>query len=413
VPTAAVPTPDLAGFRADARRWLEEHCPDSMRTPITSAADVVFGGRRATFPDDDARRWLELMAGRGWTAPTWPVEYGGAGLSRPEARALAAEMRSLGCRQPVASVHGIGMLGPTMIQYATDEQCRRFLPATAAGRIRWCQGFSEPGSGSDLASVRTRATRDGDEYVVSGQKIWTTYAHDCDWIFLVARTDPDAPKRAGLSFFLVDLETPGITVRPITLISGVSEFCEVFFDDVRVPAGNRIGDDGAGWSITKTVLSHERRLAGEDAGLGTNRHDGREFVRLARHLLDRPTGPLPDDVLRAAIARVDIEQECCRAALRRAAAPAGTGGSDGGLHPSMVKLALSTLLKRQADLSCRLAGYAGLGWAGETFSAGELELTRDYLFTKAWTIAGGSSEIQLNIIARRILGLPHLGPEVE
>ena len=332
--------------------------------------------------------------------------------SRAEARILAEEMRRLGCRQPIASVHGIGMLGPTIIQFATDDQCRRFLPPTAAGAIRWCQGFSEPGSGSDLASVSTRATRDGDEYVISGQKIWTTYAHDCDWIFVVARTDPGAPKRAGLSFFLVDLETPGITVRPITLISGVSEFCEVFFDDVRVPASNRIGDEGAGWTITKTVLSFERGLVGQDAGLGTNRHDGREFVRLARAGLDCPEGPLPDDSVRQAIARLDVEQECCRAALRRAA---GRGGPTTGtaLHPSMVKYALSELLKRQADLSCRLAGFTGLGWAGEVFTPEQLELTRDYLFTKAWTIAGGSSEIQLNIVARRILGLPHLGPEVE
>ena len=398
--------PALEAFRDTARRWLEEHCPGSMRTPMTGAADVVFGGRRATFPSDDARRWLELMAGRGWTAPTWAIEHGGAGLTGAEAKILAQEMRRLGCRQPIASVHGIGMLGPTLIQYATDEQCRRFLPPTAAGEIRWCQGFSEPGSGSDLASARTRATRDGDRYLIDGQKIWTTYAQDCDWIFVLARTDPAAPKRSGLSFFLVDLATPGITIRPITLISGVSEFCEVFFDAVQVPEANRIGDEGAGWTITKTVLSYERRLVGGDAGLGTNRHDGREFVRLARERLDCPDGPLPDDAVREAIARLDVEQECCRAMLRGAATGAG-------LHPSMVKLALSELLKRQADLSNRLAGYAGLGWAGEVFTPEQLELTRDYLFTKAWTIVGGSSEIQLNIIARRILGLPHLGPEVE
>ncbi len=307
----------LGEFRAEVAAWLEQHCPPSMRHPVTGAADLVFGGRSGSFPSEDARRWLACMADRGWTAPTWQAEYGGAGLSRREAAVLAEELQRLGCRQPLVSVHGIGMIGPVLLEHGSEEQRRRLLPPTARGELRWCQGFSEPAVGSDLASVQTRAVRDGDEYVITGQKLWTSFASDSDWIFVLARTDPTAPKREGLGFFLVDLRTPGISVRPIALLSGESEFCEVFFDDVRIPAEDRVGQEGDGWRIARLVLKHERQMFGQGTGLMTQRLGTPDFVGLARTAGGCPEGPLPDSITRDAIASADITLDCIRAALWR------------------------------------------------------------------------------------------------
>ena len=392
-------------FRTEAGRWLDENCPPSMRLPVTDPADLVFGGRSAAFPSEDARRWLTRMADRGWTAPRWRPEHGGAGLSSREAKVLAEELQRRGCRPPLVSVHGIGMMGPVLLEHGSEEQRRRLLPPTARGELRWCQGFSEPGVGSDLASVQTRTARDGDEYVITGQKLWTSFASESDWIFVLARTDPDVPKRQGLGFFLVDLRTPGISVRPIALLSGESEFCEVFFDDVRVPAENRVGSEGDGWAIARLVLQHERQMFGQGTGLMTQRLGNPDFVGLARRATGCEEGPLPDAVVRDAIAGADITLDCIRAALWRARR------GDGALHPSVLKYTLSELMKHQADLAGRIAGTRSLGWSGPAFTDEELTATREYLFSKAWTIAGGSAEIQLNIIARRLLELPHLGPE--
>jgi len=392
-------------FRVEVRAWLEEHCPHSMREPVDGPDDLVFGGRRARFPSPDARVWLERMAQRGWTAPRWPTDCGGAGLSGAEAQVLSQELARLRCRQPLVSVHGIGMLGPVLLRFGSEEQCRRFLPPTARGELRWCQGFSEPAVGSDLAAVRTRAARDGDEYVLSGQKVWTSWATESDWIFVLARTDASVPKRDGLSFFLVDLESPGVHVRPIRLLSGASEFCEVFLDDVRVPLTQRVGAEGDGWPIARLVLEHERQMFGQGTGMMTQRLAPPDFPALARAHLTTCDGVVVDQQVRDEIARLDIELDCMRAALRRAR----RGGDP--VHPSVLKHSLSELMQAQADLAGRIVGTRSLGWSGGAFDDELLAATRDYLFSKAWTIAGGSTEIQLNIIARRILGLPHRGPE--
>src|SRR5690606_19483589 len=243
-------TSSLADFRRETRAWLEANCPPEMRQPIADDSDRCWGGRNWKFKSEAQRLWLERMAERGWTAPTWPREYGGGGLSVAEAGVLASEMRALGCRSPLDSF-GIWMLGPALLKYGTEEQKQEHLPKIVRGEIRWCQGYSEPNSGSDLASLNTRAEDAGDHFVVNGQKIWTSYANHADWIFCLVRTDTGAKKHTGISFLLFDMASPGVSTRPIVLISGKSPFCETFFDNVRVPKGNLVGELNRGWDVAK------------------------------------------------------------------------------------------------------------------------------------------------------------------
>src|SRR5215475_3621119 len=240
--------PDLDDWRAEVRTWLETNCPPLMRRPITSEADFCWGGRRWQFQSEEQRLWLERMAARGWTVPHWPTEYGGAGLSREKADVIRAEMAKLGCRAPLHSF-GIWMLGPALLKFGNEAQKREHLPKIARGEIRWCQGYSEPNAGSDLASLATRADDRGDHYVVNGQKIWTSYADKADWIFCLVRTDGAAKKHTGISFVLFDMASPGVSTKPIQLISGKSPFCETFFDDVRVDKRNLVGSAGGGWEV--------------------------------------------------------------------------------------------------------------------------------------------------------------------
>ncbi|MBL4838713.1 MAG: acyl-CoA dehydrogenase family protein, partial [Kordiimonadaceae bacterium] len=248
---------ELETFRQETRVWLEENCPPLMRTPEKSDADTCWGGRNFEFQSEDQRLWLERMGGRGWTVPVWPKKYGGGGLSKDEAKVLASEMRRIGAREPLLSF-GVWMLGPALLEFGSEEQKLEFLPPIARGDIRWCQGYSEPNSGSDLASLATKALDDGDNYRVTGQKVWTSYADKADWIFCLVRTDFDVSKHKGVSFILFDMDSPGVTTKPIKLISGNSPFCETFFDDVVVPKSARIGAEGQGWTIAKYLLTHER-----------------------------------------------------------------------------------------------------------------------------------------------------------
>ncbi|HAV37802.1 MAG TPA: acyl-CoA dehydrogenase, partial [Massilia sp.] len=248
---------ELLAFRQEARAWLEENCPPEMRVPATGDLDVTWGGRKMQFRSEAQRLWLERMAAKGWTVPEWPVEYGGGGLSREQAKVLRQEMEALGCRAPLHSF-GIWMLGPALLKYGTEEQKREHLPPIARGEIRWCQGYSEPNAGSDLASLQTRADDHGDHFIVNGQKVWTSYADKADWIFCLVRTDFTASKHNGISFVLFDMDSPGVSTRPITLISGKSPFCETFFDNVRVEKRNLVGELHGGWTIAKYLLTHER-----------------------------------------------------------------------------------------------------------------------------------------------------------
>jgi acyl-CoA dehydrogenase len=379
-------------FRDDVRRWIAESCPASMRTPALGDEDDVWGGRRAVFAHPDQKVWLERMVARGFTAPTWPKEYGGAALSPEEATVLEAELRRAGCRPALKSL-GLWMLGPVLLRYGTDDQKREHLARIARGETRWCQGYSEPGAGSDLASLSTRAVLEGDAYLVNGQKTWTSHADKADWMFCLVRTDPAAPKHEGIGFLLIDMATPGVRVRPIKLISGASPFCETFFDDVRVPAKNLVGAPGQGWTIAKALLEHERSSIG---ALRSSSFAAEEPLAA----LARRSDALSDPILRDRIAQADLDQHAYQLTARRAA-EARSSGSTPGPESSILKLYGMELNKRRKELRVVLAGFEGVRGGGE-----ELDITRDWLRSRANSIEGGTTEIQLNIVAKRILGLP-------
>ncbi len=395
----------LETFREQTRAWLEEHAPASLRNTnnVRGRADY-WGGRKAKDAPADVRRWCEVMAERGWTAPTWPKEYGGGGLSAAQARVLHQERRRLGLPEPLIGF-GLKMIGPTLLQFGNEAQKQEHIPKIIRGEIRWCQGYSEPGSGSDLASLQTRALLEDDRYVINGQKVWTSYADKSDWIFCLVRTDTTVKKQAGITFILFDMEQPGVSVRPIPLISGASPFCEVFFENARALPKNVVHDVNAGWTVAKALLQHERAWIGE---LFTSSITGanEELVALARQYLEAPEGPLPDAVLRDAITRVSIEEQAFLLTLKRAAQLTRAAGGRPGPESSVLKAAGTELNQERRALATQIAGPAALGWEGPGFSESELDLARTWLRSRGNTIEGGTTEIQLNIIAKRVLGLP-------
>jgi acyl-CoA dehydrogenase len=390
---------DLETFRAETRAWLEANCPAECRGPVKSDEDRVWGGRDAVFPTPAHKLWLDRMAERGWTAPEWPAQYGGGGLNREQAKVLNAEMRRIDAQSPLASF-GVWMLGPALLQFGTEEQKQRFLPEIVRGEIRWCQGYSEPGAGSDLAAIQTRADDRGDHWIVNGQKVWTSYADKADWIFCLVRTDPEAPKHLGISFVLFDMQTPGVSTRPITLISGKSPFCETFFDDVRVEKANLVGTLNRGWDVAKHLLAHERTMIGAMGEIG----GGRPLGQVATGTLGMDdVGRLDEPMLRGRIAELEIDAAAFRLAMERT----GDLAKAGQAHPaiaSMLKYYGSELNKRRHELLMAAGGSDALEWEGER--SGEGAMARDWLRTKANSIEGGTSEIQLNIIAKHLLQLP-------
>ena len=390
---------DLDAFRTETRTWLEANCPAECRGPVKSDEDRVWGGRDAVFPTPAHKLWLERMAARGWTAPEWPAQYGGGGLSREQAKVLNSEMRRIDAQSPLASF-GVWMLGPALLQFGTEEQKQRFLPEIVRGEIRWCQGYSEPGAGSDLAAIQTRAEDRGDHWIVNGQKVWTSYADKADWIFCLVRTDPEAPKHLGISFVLFDMKTPGVSTRPITLISGKSPFCETFFDDVRVEKANLVGTLNRGWDVAKHLLAHERTMIGAMGEIG----GGRPLGQVATGSLGLDdAGRLGEPMLRARIAELEIDAAAFRLAMERT----GDLAKAGQAHPaiaSMLKYYGSELNKRRHELLMAAGGSDALEWEGER--SGEGAMARDWLRTKANSIEGGTSEVQLNIIAKHLLQLP-------
>lgn len=390
---------DLDTFRAETRAWLEANCPAEVRGPIESEADVIWGGRNAVFKTPAHRQWLERMAARGWTAPEWPREYGGGGLSREESKVLAKELRRLQAQPPLQSF-GVWMLGPALLKFGTEEQKQKFLPPIVRGEIRWCQGYSEPGAGSDLAGLQTRAEDKGDHWIVNGQKVWTSYADKADWIFCLVRTDPEAPKHLGISFVLFDMATPGVTTRPITLISGKSPFCETFFDNVRVEKENLVGELNRGWDVAKYLLAHERTMIGEIGEVMGGRPVGQVAADSIGVSAD---GRLDEPMLRSRIAELDIDAAAFRLALERV----GDQTRARQAHPamaSMLKYYGSELNKRRHELLMAAGGSDALEWESERSRHGAA--ARDWLRTKANSIEGGTSEVQLNIIAKHILQLP-------
>ncbi len=390
---------DLETFRAETRAWLEAHCPAECRGPMESDEDRVWGGRNAVFPTPAHKVWLERMGARGWTAPEWPAEYGGGGLSREQAKVLGSEMRRIKAQPPLASF-GVWMLGPALLAFGTEAQKQRFLPEIVRGEIRWCQGYSEPGAGSDLAAIQTKAEDRGDHWIVNGQKVWTSYADKADWIFCLVRTDPEAPKHLGISFVLFDMATQGVSTRPITLISGKSPFCETFFDDVRVEKENLVGTLNRGWDVAKHLLAHERTMIGAMGEVGGGRPLGQ--VATGSIGLD-DEGRLDEPMLRARIAELEIDAAAFRLAMERT----GDQVKAGQAHPaiaSMLKYYGSELNKRRHELLMAAGGSDALEWEGERSRGGAM--ARDWLRSKANSIEGGTSEVQLNIIAKHLLQLP-------
>ena len=396
--------PDFEKFRADTRDWLEANCPPEMRTPPRSEDDICWGGRRFTFKSEAQRIWLERMAERGWTVPAWPRAYGGGGLDAAQARILAEEMRALGCRVPLQSF-GIWMLGPALLKFGTEAQKLEHLPRIARGEIRWCQGYSEPNAGSDLASLQTRAEDRGDHFIVNGQKIWTSYADQADWIFCLVRTAPGAKKHTGISFVLFDMATPGVSTRPIRLISGKSPFCETFFDNVRVEKHNVVGELNTGWTVAKYLLTHEREMIG---AIG-DRAAPRPMGELAAQWIGLDeSGRLADSLLRARIAAFEVDEAAFRLAMARTGDLArNTSDGDRGVHPafsSALKFYGAELNKRRFELLMSAGGSDALEWDSERSQHGAN--ARAWLRTKGNSIEGGTSEVQLNVIAKRLLELP-------
>ncbi|GAA4723516.1 acyl-CoA dehydrogenase family protein [Sphingomonas lutea] len=384
---------DLETFRSETRAWLEANCPAEMRTPIRSEDDLCWGGRNWTFESDAQRAWLEAMAGRGWTVPDWPKDYGGGGLSADENRILKQEMARLGARSPLTSF-GISMLGPALLAFGSEEQKRHYLPQIARGEIRWCQGYSEPGAGSDLAGLQTKAEDKGDHWLVNGQKVWTSYADKADWIFCLVRTSSES-KQGGISFLLFDMASPGVSTKPILLISGSSPFCETFFDDVTVPKDQIVGEVNKGWNVAKYLLGHEREMiAGMGLGGGLSGGTARSLGAALKPA---------DALLRAEIAAFDVDALAFGTMAERFA-KMWKAGEAHPASPSMMKYAGTELNKRRNELVMAAGGSDALEWDSGRSKNGAAP--RDWLRSKGNSIEGGTSEVQLNIVAKHILQLP-------
>jgi alkylation response protein AidB-like acyl-CoA dehydrogenase len=389
---------DLETFRSETRAWLEANCPASMRTPM-GEDDVIWGGRNEVYNNPDSKAWLDAMASRGWTAPMWPKPYGGGGLSAAENQILQAELRRIKARPPLFSF-GLWMFGPVLLEYGDEDQKMEHLPKIVRGEIRWCQGYSEPGAGSDLAGLQTRCEDKGDHYLINGQKIWTSYANKADWMFCLVRTDPSV-KHEGISFVLIDMRTPGVETRPIKLISGSSPFCETFLTDVKTPKRNLVGRLNGGWEIAKRLLMYERaNISASGFGSGA----GLDLVEAARGHVGLADGVLADGDLRARITRFKMTERAFGLTVRRAQEEAKAGGEVGHLA-SLFKAAAATMNQEKCELLIEALGADGLGWEGDGFDPGALKATRDWLRSKGNSIEGGTTEVNLNVIAKRVLGL--------
>ena len=389
---------DLESFRQETREWLEANCPPEMREPVRDEADVYWGGRNSSFKNDAQRAWFEACRDKGYTVPEWPTEYGGAGLSAAQGKILRQEMARIGARPPLSSF-GIWMLGPALLKFGTEGQKQRFLNEIAAGEIRWCQGYSEPGSGSDLVSMQTFGEDKGDHWVVNGQKIWTSYADEADWIFCLVRTDKDN-KYQGITFMLFDMASDGVSTKPIKLISGNSPFCETFMDDVKVPKSygddipGYVGEINRGWDVAKYLLGHEREMI---SGAGGGDRTSAIGAAMKRH-----AGEL-DAVLRAELAMFDVDA-LAYGAMGEKFLDEMKGGQGHPAQPNMMKYVGTELNKRRHELMMSAGGSRALEWESDDTGGGKP--ARNWLRTKANSIEGGTSEVMLNVVAKRILELP-------
>ena len=389
----------LDAFRGEARSWLAANFPASLKG---RGAIMFTEGRGPT--DPDFLRWKKAMAEKGWGTPTWPKQYGGGGLSRAEARVLQEEMNRIGAFSPIGGM-GVAMFGPTLLEYGSEEQKKRHVPSIVKGEVRWCQGYSEPGAGSDLASLRTQAVDKGDHFLVNGQKIWTSGAQWADWCFCLVRTD-NTRKHEGISFLMIDMKSPGVETRPIRLISGTSPFCETFFTDVKVPKENLLGPLNGGWTVGKRLLQFERDgQGGGNRGANMRGNDNRGVEEIAKLYVGvDDAGRIDDADLRARVAGHLMDQDAMRLTVKRMAESA-KGNQGPSAASSFMKNAAAKVAQDRAELVVEIMGSQALGWEGEGFAPEELNAVRNWLAGKAMSIYGGSNEIQNNIIAKRILGL--------
>ena len=388
---------ELEAFRAEAREWLEANFPKSL-TEDPNAPVVIIPGAASDNPD--AKVWLKRMGEKGWGAPTWPKQYGGGGLSPAEARVLQQEMNRIGAYNPIVGM-GTSMFGPTLLEYGTEDQKQRHIPPIVRGELRWCQGYSEPGAGSDLASLQTKCEDAGDHWRINGQKIWTSGAQYADWCFCLVRTDT-SKKHEGISFVLIDMHQPGVETRPIKLIAGSSPFCETFFTDARAEKNDMVGPINGGWTIGKRLLQHERSGQGGGRMMG----GGPGLDQLAKKYIGvDDKGRIADTDLRSRLTAHMMDAKAHGLTIARAMAEA-RGNVNPSATTSIMKNSGTTIGQTKAELTLEIMGHQGLGWEGDDFSPEEIAAVRGWLSGKATTIFGGSQEIQSNIISKRILGLP-------
>ncbi|MEM1434575.1 MAG: acyl-CoA dehydrogenase family protein [Pseudomonadota bacterium] len=391
---------ELDAFRSETRGWLKENFPNSLK-----GKGMDFEGGPEVSPD--LAEWRDTLAAAGYGAPTWPKAFGGAGLSQLEARVLGEEMAAIGAFNPIPMMAGMGvtMVGPTVLEYGTEEQKQRHLPAIASGKVRWCLGLSEPNAGSDLASLSTKAEDHGDNFVLNGQKIWTSGADISQWCGALVRTDPKASKRDGISFVMLPMDQEGVETRPIKLISGVSPFCETYFTDAVAEKRDLLGPLNEGWSVVKRLLQHERQsqTGSRPGGSGEKPTPLQDLAK--QYVGATDDGQIDDADLRSRITEHLMDSKAHGLTIARIAAEA-KGNPEVSAAASILKNSATKVAQTKAELTLELMGAQGLGWEGEFFTEFELRHVRDWLFGKAMSIYGGSFEVQNNIISKNILGLP-------
>jgi alkylation response protein AidB-like acyl-CoA dehydrogenase len=393
---------DLEAFRAEARDWLQANFPKGLAHDY----DTQLAKLQARPETAEAKAWREALGKKGWGAPTWPKEVGGGGLSRAEAKVLAEEMAKIGARSPIGGM-GISFFGPTLLEYGSEALKKQHMPGIVMGDVWWCQGYSEPGSGSDLASLQTFAEDKGDHFLVNGSKIWTSGAQHADRCYCLVRTDK-SKKHEGISFLLIDMKAPGVEVRPILLINGTSPFCETFFTNVKVPKDQLFGPLNGGWTIAKRLMQFERdSIAGSLGGGNIGQAVAMPTIPEAAkaYVGVDETGRIADGELRRRITDHLMENRAFQLTMKRAAedARASNGPSNAA---AIMKYAGAKIAQERNELMLEAMGNQGLGWAGEGFDERELAAVRTMLRSKANSIEGGTSEINLNVVSKRVLGLP-------
>ena len=387
----------LQDFRKEAKGYIESNCPESMRNKTVHFEDAF-----EIYNNSDADNWRDAMASRGWTAPTWPKEYGGGGLDFEENQILQQEMAAIKALPPAVGM-GLAMIGPTLLEFGSEKQKQKHLPKIVSGQVRWCQGYSEPGSGSDLASLQTKAVMDGDQFVLNGQKIWTSGAQNADWMFALVRTDPDAAKHEGISFVLLEMDQPGVTVKPIALISGSSPFCETFFDNAVAYREDLVGELNKGWTVGKRLLQYERSAS--SVRTKEKSKPKNVYAELAKRYLGVLADKISEPEAREKVTKQTMFEKALQLTIQRVADESRSGKAPGATT-SIFKLLGSTVAKESSSLKSELRGFSGVGWEGDGFSEEETESARGWLRDRAVTIYGGTNEVQMNIISKRVLGLP-------